>query len=165
MRILKNSLFLILLCVFPVSLKSQEPEKVIQELIAKVEKDYNSIVPNVDKISFSNLLPSRKVKIEAVNEFSNVLVKMRIKYFRNGFKKEKISIYKRNALGNFVLVCRAIKINNTFFSIRYNNFEENYSGLFILQSQELLYDSRFYRRKSFNEKGKLIKTDNIILQF
>lgn len=165
MKVLKICFVFLLLSSFSDNLKSQEKGDLIVDLIAKVEKDYNLVIGRIDEISFNNLYPNRKVKVKVINNNSGIIVKTKIKYFRNGLKKEKISIYKRNGVGNFVFVCRAIRLNNNYFSIRYNNYKANDSGLFIIQSQELLYDSRFYRRKSFDEQGELIKTDNIMLQF
>jgi len=164
MKVLRICLAFLLLCSFSDNLKSQESESVFDELIAKVENDYNSLIDRIDKMSISNLSPNRKFKIEVVNKASGIMVKTKIKYYRNGFKKEKISIYKRSGAGNFVFICRAIKLNNSFFNIRYNNCKLNDEGLLIIQSQELLYDSRFYRKKSYDEDGKLIKTDNVMLK-
>ncbi len=164
MKVLRVCLVFLLLCSFLDNLKSQENINVIEELISKVEKDYNSVIDRIDKMSISNLSPNRKFKIAVVNKALGIMVKTKIKYYRNGFKKEKISIYKRNGVGNFVFVCRAVKLNNNFFNIRYNNCQLNDEGLLIIQSQELLYDSRFYRKKSYDENGKLIKTDNVMLK-
>ena len=150
--ILTISLFL-----FSINAFSQN-EDLKKDFLARIENKLKAIDSST-YISGSQISASkRKIEIAERIKSSKIFFKVKVKYYKNGLKREVIKLYTLNS--NNIIYCstKIIRINNNIFYVKNIESDDNNKT----STKELFFDNKSYQRIIFNEKNKIISSKTYI---
>lgn len=155
------NIIFILISLFSMPLYAQNERK-IDAFLEKLGQDLKEIDSTARLIDYRKSISNRKIYIEGQMGKKGKQFIQRIKYYRNGLKKEKLKIYQ-GSISGLVLVTYIVKINDKIHFIKHYETERDKYSIIRKTSKEVLIDNKLYQKTFFDAYGNEIKKENAIL--
>jgi hypothetical protein len=140
---------------------SQESQQ-IRIFLEKVEKDLREVDSTARIQTYRRSISNRKVITKGWLGKDNKSFKQKIKYSRNGLKKEKLKIYLETQY-NSIVVMYLIKINDKIHFLKYYDTVRDNKYDIVKRSKEILIDNRLYQKTYYPNSGVRNRTENSVI--
>lgn len=140
---------------------SQNDRKV-DAFLTKLGQELKEIDSTARILDYRKSISNRKIIVAGLMGKNGKQFKRKIKYYRNGMKKEKLKIYQGSFSGQ-ILVTYIIKINDNVHFIKHYETSKDKHNTIFKQSKEVLIDNKIYQKTIFDASGKEIKKENAII--
>lgn len=131
------------------SVKAQESTDLISNFTSKVDKEYYSILKASQKSIIRKAISNRKYFVEGRSDSLKCSFKQKIRFYKNGLRKEVVKLYRTSNSGNDLLVCQMVKLNDVVkYVVYYEYIHVTGKGTRTVR-KETLVDGKIYQRKDY----------------
>lgn len=158
---MKNFKFCIVLIFTLICLTSySQSEGKINEFLEKIEEELKIIDSTTNIVEYRKSISNRNIFVKGIVWKEDKIFKQRIKYYKNGMKKETLKLYKGIISG--VLVTNIIKINDKIHFVKHYETFKNKNNRTVKLSKELLIDQKIYQKYIIDKQGYEIGKETVI---
>ncbi len=136
---------------------SQESSKT-QAFLNKVEVSLQKLDTVSLITEFKTRRDYRNISVIGFLKSEGKIFEQKVKFYRNGLKKEKIIISEYNAGKKLPVIC-IVKFNDKVHYIEYKKIIKNENKEIKVISEETFLDGKYYKSKTFGQDGKVSKVE------